>query len=196
MRFSDGETEHSFSPDRYGNKKLKEINYDIELVDSHDKIFEALIGSGSCIEHVDEALQQRYVETFASSDNVHFYRIEDQGYARAVEFSTTEGNALAVDAVKAGMNFDTEAYRAGINSIFRHAETMGKDLVLGGNEFFKYRWNQDLDLTREREEVTPADEVFFEDEISQEELNANLSERPYEKGEKWYSLETFFVKNL
>lgn len=196
MKFSDGEAEYSFSPDRYENTDLGSIDYDVEIVDTHDEIFEALIGSGSCIERESDALQQGYAETFAENEDVHIYRVGDQGYARAVEFSTSEGDALAVDAVKAGMDFDTQRYRAGVNSIFRHAEALDKDLVLGGNMFFKHRWRKDLDLTRGKPETTPADEVFFGEEVSEQDLDVFYSQRPHDKGESWDRMDSFFVKNL
>ena len=196
MRFSDGETEYSFSPGRYEDPDLGSIDYDVEIVDTHGEVFEALMDSGSCIERESEALQQGYAETFAQNDDVHIYSIGDQGYARALEFPTSEGDALAVDAVKTGPNFDTERYRAGVNSIFRHAESMEKDLVLGGNMFFRHRWEQDLDLTREETETNPADQVFFDQKISQEDLDISYDQRPHEKGESWDRMDSFFVQDL
>lgn len=197
MRLVDGEEEYSFSSTHYENEDLGPLDYEVELIDDSDEIFEAFQDTGSCIAREGLADQQDYANTFADSDNVHFYDIGGGlGYARAIELPTTEGDALAVDAVKAGEDFDSEVYRAGVNSVMKHADVMDKDLVLGGKEFFKHRWHKTLDLTRNESAVNPAEDVFFDRTVPEREMKLDYSEKEYTKGEQWDDMEEYFVRWL
>lgn len=91
-----------------------------------------------------------------------FYSIDDLGYAMAVELSTSEPKALAFDAVKAGEDFDSDVYRADVNSIMKHANVIDKDILIAGNEFFKHRWNKPLDFALYESTLTPAKDVFYD----------------------------------
>lgn len=164
----------------------------VETISDSEEILETFQKSGSCIEHEPEGLQEEYAEVFSESDHVHFYRLGD-GYARGVELPTNHGESLAVDAVKTGEEFDPEKYRAGVNAVMRHAESLGKDLVIGGAEFFRQNWYQPLDLTWSERSVNPAEEIFFDQTLSEDELEVRHRERPYDKGEQWDEAEEFFV---
>lgn len=196
MKLLEGEDEYSFSSSRYEEVELGPLDYEVEVLDDSQDIFEAFQGTGSCIEVEDPDTQKAYADTFAESDNVHFYRVGDKGYARAVELPTTQGEAMAVDAVKTGNDFDTEVYRAAVNSVFRHAELLDKDLLLGGKEFFRHRWHQTLDLTHNESKLTPAEEVFFDEAVADSEISVGYKEKGFRKGEQWRDMEEYFVSWL
>lgn len=196
MKLINGSEEYSFSSSSYEDEDLGSLDYEVEVIEDADEIFDAFQGTGSCIEREELADQKAYADTFADSDNVHFYSVGDVGYARAVELPTTEGDALAVDAVKAGEDFDPEVYRAGVNSVMKHADVMDKDLVLGGKEFFKHRWHKTLDLTRDKSAVNPAEDVFFDRTVPEREMKVDYSEKEYTKGEQWDDMEEYFVRWL
>lgn len=196
MELVDGSNSYSFSTDRYEYTDLGSADYEVRTVDGVGEIQEAIQGSGSCIEHETSMDVIDYAEKFANADNVHFYRVGDQGYARSVELPTSEGDALAVDAVKAGKEFDSEAYRAGVNAVMRHAEALNKDIVLGGKEFFKHRWHKPLDLTLEETATTPAEEVYFDRTVPETEILVGHEEKPFTKGEQWDDCDEFFLRVL
>lgn len=196
MRLITDSEVYDFSVQQYENSQLGSVDQTVEIIDSGERILEALQGSGSCIEHESESLQQDYVEAFAENGNVHFYGLEGDGYARSVELPTSHGDALAVDAVKTGEEFDSETFRAGVNAVIKHADEMNHDIVLGGHEFFRYSWTEALDLTWDESSVNPAEEVFFDQAVSERELKVGYDEKPYSKGEQWDETEEFFLRRL
>jgi hypothetical protein len=196
MELVDNGSSYRFSTDRYEYADLGRPDYTVETIDSFDEIMDAMEDSGSCLEKEPSSVMAEYAEKFSKAGNVHFYRVGDQGYARSVELPTSEGDALAVDAVKAGNNFDTEAYRAGVNTVMRHAEALNKDIVLGGKEFFKHRWHKPLDLTLEETATTPAEEVYFDRTVPERDIEVGHREKPFTKGEQWDDYEEFFVRAL
>jgi hypothetical protein len=113
-----------------------------------------------------------------------------------VETLTSRGEALAVDAVKTVDSLDPEAFRAGVNSIFRHAEDMKKDLVMGGNCFFMNGPGGFIDLAYEDDyQVAPASVNFFEEVVEEDELR--LGEvKDFDRGETWDEQDQYFVRWL
>jgi hypothetical protein len=157
---------------------------------------DAASDTGSCLLWESESDLQDYLTTFSSSDKVHFYDIDGVGYARSVELDTTEGDAMAVDAVRTSEDFLPEVYRAGINGIFRHADALGKDVVLGGKEFFRDTWMNALDLTYNQTDFTPAEDVFFDQVLTEDEIDVRHEQKPYTKGEQCDESEEYFVSWL
>ncbi|MFB6241838.1 MAG: hypothetical protein ABEJ36_03490 [Candidatus Nanosalina sp.] len=196
MEFLDGSTQYEFYPSRYEEAELGELDFSVETIEEKTEMKKAVSGTGSCLIDHDGCVMDKYLESFADSDIVNFYRIEGGGYARSIELETSEGDALAVDAVKTPEDFDSSVYRAGVNSIFRHAEAMNKDLVLGGPEFFRENWTRPIDLTYDEGILTPAHEVFFDRALTEEELQIHQQQKPYFKVEQWDENEEYFVRYL
>jgi hypothetical protein len=139
MRLHLGEDDYSFSTSQYEDSRLDPLDNEVELLDNPTDIMSSFEGTDSCITNDGLSGKRDYAEKFAQQPNVHFYNLHDQGYARAVELPTSEGEVLAIDAVKLEDYFDSETYGAGVNAMMKHAELMGKDMVLGGPEFFKHQ---------------------------------------------------------
>lgn len=186
---------YSFPASSYESWDLEDPEMTVTEVSEPVEMREAAQDTGSCLLW-DEEPTQDYLDTFSSSDNVHFYDIEGVGYARSVELETSEGEALAVDAVRTTGDFMPDVYRAGVNGVFRHADAMGKDVVLGGDEFFRDTWLNPLDLTYDQPDVTPAEDVFFDQKLSEEEIDVRHEQKPYTKGEQWDESEEYFVSWL
>ena len=184
---------YSFDTSHYESQGLEDPEIHVREVSEPGEMREAASDTGSCLFWESDPALQDYLDTFSSSENVHFYDVGGTGYARAVEFETSEGDAMAVDAVRTAEDFLPEVYRAGINSIFRHADAMGKDIVLGGEEFFRDTWMKPLDLTYDQSEFTPAEDVFFDQKLTEEEIDVRHEQKPYTKGEQWDETEEYFV---
>lgn len=195
MELVDDAREYDFSPGRYEALDLGELDFTVETVDETSRMREVVERTDSCLCGERSQLDQ-YLETFTSADNVHFYDIEGKGYARSVELPTSWGDAMAVDAVKTRDGFDSEIFRAGVNSIFRHADAMNKDLVLGGKEFFMNGPKGPMNLSYDSGGFDPATATFFDETVSEREINVFHREKGYTKGEQWDEHEEYFVRTL
>jgi hypothetical protein len=195
MRFLDDSGQYDFSPGRYERQELGDLDFTVETVDDTTRMREIVEGTGSCLNDTGSQLD-RYLDTFSSSETVHFYDLEGQGYARSVELPTSRGEALAVDAVKTEGSLDTEVFRAGVNCIFRHADAMNKDLVLGGKEFFMNGPKGPMNLTYDSGGFNPATTAFFDETVSERDLKVHHKEKDYTKGEQWDEHEEYFVRWL
>lgn len=193
MKLEAEEGEYSFSSADYEESGLQDPQLTVTEVTGTDEMLDTARGTGSCLLREDESDLQEYLQKFSSMDRVHFYDIEGRGYARSIELSTSEGDALCVDAVRTRGSFLTGVYRAGVNGVFHHAQVMDKDIVLGGDEFFRDTWGEELDLTYDRKSFTPAEDVFFDQRLAEGKIDVENEQKQYIKGEQWDEAEAYFL---
>jgi hypothetical protein len=194
MEFVDGDTAYDVPVARYELHDLSDLDHTVETVSSIERMENIVEETGSCLRDADDP--RHYLEKFRDAGDIHFYDLDGEGYARAVETRTSEGDALAVDAVKTVNSLDQEAFRAGVNSIFRHAEDMKKDLVMGGNCFFMNGPGGFIDLAYDDEyRVAPASVTFFGEVVEDDELQVG-EVKDFDRGETWDEQDQYFVRWL
>jgi hypothetical protein len=194
MEFVDGDTAYDVPVDRYEAHDLSGLDHSVETVSSVERMENIVEETGSCLRDADDP--RHYLEKFRDAGDIHFYDLDGEGYARAVETRTSEGDALAVDAVKTVNSLDPEAFRAGVNGIMRHAEILEKDMVLGGNNFFMNGPGGFIDLAYEDDyQVAPASVNFFEEVVEEDELQLR-EVKDFDRGETWDEQDQYFVRWL
>jgi hypothetical protein len=194
MEFIDEDTCYDVPVERYEAHDLSELDHSVQTVSSVERMYELVQATGSCLLDAEDTRQ--YLETFRDVEEVHFYDIDGEGYARAIETDTSHEDALAVDAVKTADSFDAEAFRAGVNSILRHAEAMRKELVIGGNCFFMNGPGGFIDLAFEDDYmVAPASVNFFGEVVDNDELHVG-EVSDFDRGETWGEQDQYFARWL
>jgi hypothetical protein len=189
MKLETENSSYTFHPDRYEDRDLGEIDATVRVIPEAETMMDAVRGTGSCL-MLEEPFD--YLREYEKSEHVHFYGLDPDGYARSVELPTSEGEVLAVDVIKME-DFDPETFRSAVNAIFRHADSMKLNGVLGGKGSFKYAPNVPLDLTYEDNHTTRASEVYFG---GLEDIEVATDEKVKDKGENWGMHDKFFFRKL
>ncbi|MFB6174582.1 MAG: hypothetical protein ABEJ87_01230 [Candidatus Nanohalobium sp.] len=88
MRLNLGEDNYSFSASQYEDSCLDPLDYEVQLLENPTDIMSSFEGTDTCITNNGLSGKRYYAEKFAQQPNVHFYNLDDQGHAGAVELPT------------------------------------------------------------------------------------------------------------
>jgi hypothetical protein len=188
--------EYTFENSNYEPNELVSTEFKVRLTDDVQRIEESIMSTDSCIKYDNENRDQ-FFEDFSNSEYTYFFEIGGGGYARAVEMDSELGDILALDAIKTpGEDFDLDRFRAGVLAVIKYGEENKFSHMIGGYNFFTDEELNPIDLNYNGSDERLANEIYFQDEIDENELKLNHEVKPNSKGELWALYESYLIREL